>query len=122
MIAISLIVSSLLLITEAKPLQRSYVVLDSRESIPPAFVQTGIPLASTTLELRIALTHNDIAGLEQELYAVSTPNSDRYGQHLSKEQVSFISLDVLSIFSSSPGRGIRKTHLGYHEPSQRMAW
>ena len=39
------------------------------------------------LDLRIALAQSDMAGLEKELYAVSEPDSERYGLHLSKSEV-----------------------------------
>jgi hypothetical protein len=32
---------------------------------------------------------NNIAGLEEQLMAVSTPSSATYGQHLTKEEVTF---------------------------------
>ncbi len=63
------------------------VVHESRQSVPEGFVESGPANGETVLSLRAALVQSDMAGLEQELYAVSTPGSERYGQHLSKEDV-----------------------------------
>ncbi|KAH9921162.1 tripeptidyl peptidase A [Fomitopsis serialis] len=40
-----------------------------------------------TIELRIGLPQPKFAELEEHLYAVSDPSSERYGEHLSKEDV-----------------------------------
>ncbi len=66
-------------------------VHESRQSVPLGFTQDGPANDSTVLTLRLALVQSNITGLEQELYAVSTPGSDRYGQFLSQEQVGSIS-------------------------------
>lgn len=63
------------------------VVHESRATIPRGFVKVGPASPDTILSLRIALAQNNVAGLEQMLYAVSTPGSKLYGQHLSKEEV-----------------------------------
>ncbi|KAJ7806655.1 family S53 protease [Mycena olivaceomarginata] len=39
------------------------------------------------LDLRMALKQSDTAGLEQALYAVSTPGNPAYGKHLTSEEV-----------------------------------
>ena len=88
MVIVELILASLLAISQAaNPLFHNLVIHESIQSIPDGFVQTGPAPPSKVLKLRIALTQNNIQGLESELYAVSDPASARYGQHLSKEQV-----------------------------------
>ncbi|KAF7974919.1 hypothetical protein HWV62_10949 [Athelia sp. TMB] len=56
-------------------------------SAPSGFAHFGPADPSTTLKLRLALAHNDRAGLEEALYAVSDPNNSKYGQHLSQDEV-----------------------------------
>ncbi len=86
----SFIVAFLVYIARAEPTPRSTVVLESLASVPNGFVDNGVPDPNTNIQLRIALRQANMTGLEQELYAVSNPDSDRYGQHLSKEEVSVI--------------------------------
>ena len=64
------------------------VVQDSRSEIPQGFVASGPVSPDQMINLRIAMVSSDMAGLEERLYAVSTPGSDEYGNHLSKEDVS----------------------------------
>ncbi|KAJ7750792.1 family S53 protease [Mycena metata] len=42
------------------------------------------------LNLRLALAQKDISGLQDTVYGVSTPGSSRYGQYLSKEELSTV--------------------------------
>lgn len=63
------------------------VVQGSRSAVPNGFVEAGPGSPDTTLSMRVALVTNDMSGLEQRLYAVSTPGSADYGNHLSKEDV-----------------------------------
>ncbi|PSR87075.1 hypothetical protein PHLCEN_2v5245 [Hermanssonia centrifuga] len=62
-------------------------VHESREEVPKGFVQQGAAPPDTVLNMRIALTQNDIDGLHEALMDVSTPSSPLYGQHLSKSKV-----------------------------------
>ena len=78
---------SLLTFACANPALRDLVVLERRENAPDGFVKNGAAPAATTLNLRIALVSNDMAGLEKALYDVSTPSSALYGQYLTKEEV-----------------------------------
>ena len=89
MITVGFILASLLAVSQAaNPLFRNMVMHEST-TVPDGFVKGAAAPASDVLNLRIALTQNNIKGLESELYAVSNPDSARYGQHLSKEEVSF---------------------------------
>lgn len=88
MITSSLVFAGLLSIACAKPVARSLIVHETRQSVPVGFTENGPASGSTVLTLRAALVQNNITGLESELYAVSTPSSPRYGQHLTKEEVS----------------------------------
>lgn len=69
---------------------RDMVVHESRANIPEGFVDDGPANGTTVINLRAALVQNDIAGLEQELYAVSTPGSQRYGQYLTQAEVNLM--------------------------------
>ncbi|KAF9009886.1 family S53 protease-like protein [Cyathus striatus] len=71
----------------ANPVFRSMVQHEQRETIPDGFVKTSAAPADKVLNLRIALTQSDMAGLEKALMDVSTPGNALYGQHLSKEEV-----------------------------------
>ncbi|KAF9027259.1 family S53 protease [Hymenopellis radicata] len=62
-------------------------VHDRREAVPKGFAAAEMASANTNLNLRIALTPKDIAGLEKTLLSVSTPSSASYGQYLSLDQV-----------------------------------
>ncbi|KAI0062178.1 family S53 protease [Artomyces pyxidatus] len=82
-----LIVASLFSLVHAVPhAARNMVVRDRRDSAPSGFVHVGAAPSDTVLNLRLGLTQSNFAGLEEALYAVSTPGSDLYGQHLSKEE------------------------------------
>jgi tripeptidyl-peptidase-1 len=53
------------------------------------------PLSSTTeIKLSVGLTHSNIDQLESRLYAVSTPNSASYGNHLDLDE-------IIQLFGSS---------------------
>ena len=58
---------------------------------PTAKSSISSPLASVVpermLKLRLALVQSDPDGLIEALYSVSDPDSPRYGQYLSKEEV-----------------------------------
>lgn len=90
MILTTWVVTSLISLVCAEPIARSMFVLESRNTVPSGFADSGPAAADTSIDLRIQLAQNNIAGLEEELYAVSTPSSARYGQHLTKEEVSLI--------------------------------
>lgn len=79
-------------LTCAKPLNtisgRDMVVHERRDSVPSGFVHIGAAQDDEVLSLKFALTQSNFSGLESELYAISTPGSERYRQFLSKEQVS----------------------------------
>lgn len=90
MIPRAFVLACVVLFASANPIARNLVPHESRPSVPVEFIESGPASDSTVLKLRAALTPTNIAGLESELYAVSDPASARYGQHLSKEQVSFV--------------------------------
>merc|ERR1719210_1581461 len=43
--------------------------------------------ASTSLDVKISLKNRNMDKLNLEILAVSSPNSPRYGQHLTKEEI-----------------------------------
>lgn len=117
MVQASLVLASLFTLAYAGPhVQRKMHVVERRDSVPSGFVMDGAAPSDEVLTLRFALAQSDIAGLEKELYAVSTPGSGRYRQFLSKDEVRHL-LSLLgprrSIYSPmicSAGSIIRRTH------------
>ncbi|KAJ7163233.1 subtilisin-like protein [Mycena filopes] len=82
-----LIFISLFTLAVASPAARSnFVVHEKREAIPSSFTKVGPAPAAAKIPLRIGLFSNNFPGLEETLYAVSTPGSAQYGQHLSLEE------------------------------------
>ncbi|KAI0700484.1 family S53 protease [Cytidiella melzeri] len=87
MVSRLLILSALFSLALAKPHARSMTVHESLEDIPSGFVKTSAADPDTQIKLRIALVQSDPNGLIDALYAVSTPDSASYGEHLTKEEV-----------------------------------
>ena len=54
---------------------------------PHNWIKHGVPPANHNIELRIGLPQPNFHVLEQHLYEVSDPYHERYGAHLSKEEV-----------------------------------
>ncbi|KAF7350746.1 Family S53 protease-like protein [Mycena sanguinolenta] len=63
------------------------VLHESRVAAPAGFVSQGVASAEDMLTLRVALTSNNIAGLQDKLMSVSTPGSSEFRQWLSMEEV-----------------------------------
>ncbi|KAL0581431.1 hypothetical protein V5O48_000585 [Marasmius crinis-equi] len=71
----------------ATPHRRAMSVLEERP-VPDGFARTGeLKTGDNAINLKIALTPKDRDSLEKALYAVSTPGSASYGQHLSYQDV-----------------------------------
>ncbi|PSR73915.1 hypothetical protein PHLCEN_2v10273 [Hermanssonia centrifuga] len=88
MVASTFFLVSLFALALGNPLSRRTMQLhESRDEVPEGFVQQGAAPSDTMLKMRIALTQNNIGGLQEALMDVSTPSSALYGQHLSKEEV-----------------------------------
>ncbi|KAJ7491014.1 subtilisin-like protein [Mycena latifolia] len=87
MLAVAYLVSVALTLVSANPLADSLVVHERRDAAPSGFVHSGAAPAAETLNLRINLVQNDLAGLESALNAAAVPTSPSYGQWLSKEAV-----------------------------------
>ncbi|KAF7307389.1 Family S53 protease-like protein [Mycena indigotica] len=80
--------AALVTLAAATPAELSaYVIHEQRDTPARGFVKVGPAPPSKQLTLRIALKPNNIAGLEEELYAVSDPKSARYGKHLTLDEV-----------------------------------
>ncbi|KAJ7806645.1 family S53 protease [Mycena olivaceomarginata] len=86
-LATSFLASLLLLVAATPRAPRTMVVHESRAAPAKGFVQSAAAPAEQELTLRIALKQNNIAGLETELYKVSDPTSEFYGQHLTLKEV-----------------------------------
>lgn len=63
-----------------------------REVAPTGFKAIDRAPEDEPITLHIALAQRDFSGLEKALYAASTPGSEKYGQYLTKDQVSTRSL------------------------------
>ncbi|KAJ6488738.1 family S53 protease [Mycena sanguinolenta] len=80
--------ATLVLLAAANPMERrAMAVHETRAEPATGFVHSGVAPATTEITLRIAMAQNNIAGLEEALYAVSDPASALYGQHLTAEEV-----------------------------------
>ncbi|KAF7375849.1 Peptidase S53 domain-containing protein [Mycena sanguinolenta] len=67
---------SLVLSAAANPMERRVMAVHETRAEPATgFVNSGVAPATTEITLRIAMTQNNIAGLEEALYAVSDPAS-----------------------------------------------
>ncbi|KAF8204660.1 tripeptidyl peptidase A [Pholiota molesta] len=64
----------------------AYAVKESIE-VPPGWVKHSQPAPNHKIVLKIALPQPNFSELERHLYEVSDPDHERYGQHLSKEEV-----------------------------------
>jgi tripeptidyl-peptidase-1 len=62
-------------------------VESARTALPPQWQGLGASPPEKMLELIFAVKQQNVGRLQEELLAVSTPSSPRYGQHLSNEQV-----------------------------------
>ncbi|GJJ16157.1 hypothetical protein Clacol_010437 [Clathrus columnatus] len=71
----------------SSPVQERLLVHDEIHTLPQEFQINGDADPQHILTLTIELVSNNMTGLEKELYAVSDPKSERYGQHLNRSQV-----------------------------------
>ncbi|TFY66493.1 hypothetical protein EVG20_g4594 [Dentipellis fragilis] len=72
----------------ATPVISGALHVHERRGAPPVgYTMMGRPSDDHVLSLGLALVENNRDGLVQKLYAVSTPDSPDYGNHLSKEDV-----------------------------------
>lgn len=89
-----LFVSILLFVAAHRGSARVLRVHEARHSAPSGFVAEGPASPDSVVDLRVALVRNNIEGLIEALYDVSTPSSPNYGQYLSKEEVSLLAFRV----------------------------
>ncbi|KAI0045659.1 family S53 protease [Auriscalpium vulgare] len=83
----TLILISFLTLVCGTPHPRDLLTHERRDGAPDGYTHKGPAPADHTLNLRLALTHTDIGGLQDALYDTSTPGSANYGHHLSKDDV-----------------------------------
>ncbi|OJT13754.1 Tripeptidyl-peptidase SED2 [Trametes pubescens] len=75
-------------IAAASPLATTtFRVHELRSAVPSGYTEIGPASPQTTLSLRLALAQSDPEGVADALYRVSNPDSDSYGQYLSREEV-----------------------------------
>jgi hypothetical protein len=124
MLSKSFVLLSLLALASASPMAAysNMVVHNAREAVPAGFKMTGPAPTEKTFDLRIAMTSNNMDGLQKALYDVSTPGSPNYGKFLSKEQVSSPpTSSILSLNDTRIGRRIRQALPGNTRRSERLA-
>lgn len=66
---------------------QDYKVKEALHQPPVGWTLVGSAPSNHIISLRIALPQSNFEALEQHLFAVSDPESERYGQHLTKEAV-----------------------------------
>lgn len=74
-------------LTFAAPQTESAYKVKEEISIPPGWLKHSKPSPDHLISLRIGLPQPNFPVLEKHLYEVSDPEHERYGQHLSKEEV-----------------------------------
>lgn len=88
---------------------RAPFIVKEKVHVPRGWVEHSQPAPDTTVVLRIGLPQPNFAVLEKHLYEVSDPEHERYGDHLSKEQVEELvrphpeSLEAVNSWLSSHG-------------------
>ena len=76
---------------------------------PPGWVKHGPAPSHSIINLNIGLPYSNFGDLERHLYQVSDPSHERYGQHLSKQQVDSLvaphprSLDAVDVWLACHG-------------------
>ena len=83
----SLFLTAFIALALANPTTRELKVHESRDGLPDGFSFRSAADPVTTLKLRLALVQSNIAELQSRLLDVSTPTSENYGKHLSKDEV-----------------------------------
>ncbi|KAF7378162.1 Family S53 protease-like protein [Mycena sanguinolenta] len=87
----------------------SMVLHEKRTAAPTGFVRVGPAPASEMIRLRVALTSNNVAGLQEQLKSIATPGSSDFRQWLSMEEVktymqpSAATISVFDAFASVNG-------------------
>ncbi|KAJ6544652.1 family S53 protease [Mycena vulgaris] len=71
----------------AKPAFQKFVVQESLAGVPDGFARVGPTAHAASVNLRIALSSGNIAGLKKALLDISDPSSPNYGNHLTKAEV-----------------------------------
>ncbi|KAJ6467921.1 subtilisin-like protein [Mycena sanguinolenta] len=65
----------------------SMVLRERRAAAPAGFVRVGAVPASEMLTLRVALTSNNISGLEERLKSIATPGNSNFREWLSMDDI-----------------------------------
>ncbi|PIG82539.1 tripeptidyl-peptidase sed3 [Aspergillus arachidicola] len=64
-----------------------YSVVERLENIPDDWVDVGTPSPSKPIELQLAVRPEKIPEFEQRVIEISTPGSQNYGHHMSRDEV-----------------------------------
>lgn len=65
----------------------SMILHERRAAAPAGFIRQGAALANDMITLRVALTSNNVVGLEEKLRSISTPGSPDFRQWISMDEV-----------------------------------
>lgn len=105
----------------AAPLEgRSDYAIHSTHFVPDGWTKGSKPHAEQMLKIRIGLKQASFESLEKELFEVSDPNHNRYGQHLTQSEIhahTAPSAEVLdAVHQWLEGHDILAHQLEYSEP------
>ena len=88
-LSLDFVVFSLLVVSSsfAAPAKECAYKIKEEIASPPGWIKHSEVPAGHLISLRIGLPQENFHQLEKQLYEVSDPAHERYGQHLSKEEV-----------------------------------
>ena len=88
-LSLDFVVFSLLVVSSsfAAPAKECAYKIKEEIASPPGWIKHSEVPAGHLISLRIGLPQENFRQLEKQLYEVSDPAHERYGQHLSKEEV-----------------------------------
>ncbi|TFY57291.1 hypothetical protein EVJ58_g7105 [Rhodofomes roseus] len=101
MVAVCTVVLLLSTLVLGESTTHSLRVHERRDAAPLGFTHSGAANADHMLSLRIGLVQNNLQGLYDALRDVSDPSSDKYGQHLSREEVEAFVAPTSDSFSAA---------------------
>ncbi|KAF7358166.1 Family S53 protease-like protein [Mycena venus] len=81
----------------------SMMLHERRTATPSGFIRVGAAPATEMITLRVALTSNNVAGLEEQLRSIVTPGSSNFRQWLSMDDVKTYaqpSAETVSVFNA----------------------
>lgn len=71
----------------ANPVYLDLVEHEKLTYVPTGFSVSKRAASDDTVNLRLSLAQGDVAGLEKKLFDVSSPDSQNYGRHLTRDEL-----------------------------------